>query len=313
MKPKISILVAAYNVAEYLDQCLDSIVGQTYSNLEIIIVDDGSTDATGAICDHFKKADKRVKVIHQANGGLSAARNAGLKAAKGDFVMFVDGDDFIKPDMVQKLCDASVDADVVICGYQIFPGSENIRPEEKIYSGEAATIDLLTNQEDYMVVSWNKLYKRELFDGIIFPLGKKHEDNLTTYKIFPKAKKVVCISDPLYYYVQRKNSIMQTVSVKEHLDIKMEAAIEAKEYFKDEPKFLAAAEIAELLAVFAFINNIISGKLSGDLKPYFAWLKENKQTLFKNQFASTKLKTYIKLATTGGGTGYRLFRKIKND
>jgi hypothetical protein len=93
----------------------------------------------------------------------------------------------------------------------------------------------------------------------------------------------------------------------------MEAAIEAKEYFKDEPKFLAAAEIAELLAVFTFINNIISGKMSDDLKPYFAWLKENKQTLFKNQFISTKLKTYIKLATTGGGTGYRLFRKVKND
>ena len=312
MKPKISILVAAYNVAEYLEQCLKSIIGQTYQNLEIVIVDDGSTDATGAICDHYKKSDKRVKVIHQANAGLSAARNVGLKTATGDFVMFVDGDDFIKPNMAEKLYDNLADADVVICGYQIFPGSKNIRPEAKIYSGEDATIDLLINQEDYMVVSWNKLYKRELFKGIEFPLGKKHEDSLTTYKVLVKAKKVAIIGDPLYYYVQRENSIMKTIAVSEHLGIKMEASIEAKEHFASDPKLFAAAEIAELLTVFAFLNNIISGKMSGDTVKYTDWLTENKQRLFKNQFITTKLKTYINLATKGGGAFYRVFRKIKH-
>ncbi|MBR6965248.1 glycosyltransferase [Candidatus Saccharibacteria bacterium] len=310
MNPKVSVLVAAYNVSEYLEKCLESIAQQTYKELEIIIVDDGSTDDTNQICQQFAKSDSRIKLIQQKNAGLSAVRNAGLKVATGDFVMFVDGDDFIDKRMVEEL--VKQNADIVVCGYKTVPKGDIKAPTNKKLSGQDAAIELLTEQENYMVVSWNKLYRRELFKDIKFPIGKKHEDSLTTYKILAAAKTVVYLDKPLYFYVQRSGSIMDKVGIKERLAIKMDAATEAKKYFAKQPELLQAAEISELLAVFSYLDNIAAGNLKANSKKYYDWLEQNKQQLLKNQFMTPKLETYIKMATKLDGTFYRLFRRIKH-
>lgn len=310
MKPKISVLIAAYNVAEYLEKCLESVIKQTYKNIEIIVVDDGSTDDTSKLCDRFAESDSRIKVIHQKNSGLSAARNAGLKAATGDFVFFVDGDDFLSEEAIEELI--KHDADIVVCGYKTVPKGEIEAPANKKLSGQEATIELLTEQENYMVVSWNKLYRRELFKDIEFPVGKKHEDSLTTYKILAKAKTVIYIDKPLYFYVQRPGSIMEQAEVEKRLAVKMDAATEAKAYFAEQPQLLQAAEISELLAVFAYLDNITAGNLKDDSRKYYGWIGQNKQKLLKNQFMTPKLETYIKMATKLDGAFYRLFRKIKH-
>ena len=204
------------------------------------------------------------------------------------------------------------EADIVVCGYKTVPKGNVEAPVNKTISGQEAAIELLTEQENYMVVSWNKLYRRELFKNIEFPVGKKHEDSLTTYKLLAKAKTVAYLDKPLYFYVQRSGSIMDKAEIKERLAIKMQAATEAKENFAKQPKLLQAAEISELLAVLSYIDNITAGNLKADSRKYYDWIRDNKQRLLKNQFITPKLETYIKMATGLDGAFYRLFRRIKH-
>ena len=310
--PKISVLVAAYNIEKYISKCIESILAQTYENLEIIIIDDGSSDDTLKICEDFAKTAANIKVIHQQNQGLSAVRNNGLKAATGEMVTFIDGDDYIEKDYVEKLFKAMNDSDISVCGHKKVPGVEFEIPKNEMISGKAATVKLLTEQENYQIVSWGKLYRRELFDDILFPVGKKNEDSLTTYKVLAAAKKVSFIDKPLYYYVQRKDSIMGSGKLKEQLDNKMLAAKEAGEYFKKDKELSEAAKIAELLAVYSYLDNIIAGRLKGNQKQYFDWLKENSSVLKKNKYVTKRLKKYLTMSTFCGGILYKMFRKIKN-
>lgn len=213
-------------VEPYLKRAVDSIRNQTYQNLEIILVDDGSKDQCGKICDDYAKADNRIVVIHKENGGLSDARNAGLDVASGDFIMFVDSDDYIAPDCVETLlgCLKEHDADVSMCSYAVTDSTEcdesifivgNDRKYE--YDGSVEICDrrkLLSNLYDanhrdatYFIVSWNKIYKASLWDGIRFPKGKIHEDEATTYKIYDRAKKGVYLHKPLYGYFSAPDSI----------------------------------------------------------------------------------------------------------
>ena len=314
MKPKVSILVAAYNVSDYLSECLKSIQNQTYSNFEVIIIDDGSTDQTLKIAKETAKDDVRFKVIHQKNQGLSAVRNRGIKEATGEYIAFVDGDDWLNIYFLEKLIEDIVKnkSDISVCGFESIPDHKKESPAKQCLSGEQATINLLTMQENYQIVSWNKLYKKSLFENIEFPVGKKHEDSLTTYKVFAAAKKVSFINDSLYYYRVRKGSIMSSVKLNDRLNQKLGAAVEAKEYFKSNIRLRQAAEISELLAYFTFLDNIIASRLK--IKPYFVekWLKENKVRLFKNPLLTKKLKVYLISATNLDGISYKIFRKIKH-
>lgn len=216
MEELISIIVPVYNIEKYIEKCIRSIISQTYQNLEIILVDDGSTDKSGKICDKYAQIDTRIFVIHKKNEGLSDARNSGLEVCKGRYIGFIDGDDWIANDMYEFLHRTLTEyqADIAVCGHYI-------EDDEGVYDSECSDGSLIiyncrdavcTVVEDKEIHSyaWDKLYKRELFDGIRYPAGRYVQDIFTTYKVFGKASKVVCNNQPKYYYYQRKNSIQRT-------------------------------------------------------------------------------------------------------
>ncbi len=231
MQPLISIIIPVYKIEKFIDKCIKSIISQTYRNLEIILVDDGSPDKCPSICDKYAKIDNRIKVIHKPNGGLSDARNAGIDICKGDYIGFVDGDDYISENMYEHLLDHCIkcNADMSICGiYAIDEDYSNLsiyNPmiyKETILSNIQALNHLFLTFDVNFEVAWNKLYKRNLFfnkDNIRYPYGKLHEDTYTTYKLLYYANNIAVFNEPLYYYVQRSGSIMKRIpSVSQIMD-----------------------------------------------------------------------------------------------
>lgn len=223
MEELISIIVPVYNVEKYLEKCVKSIIKQTYKNIEIILVDDGSKDNSGKICDELEKIDNRIKVIHKENGGLSDARNAGLKIATGKYIGFVDSDDYIKEDMFETLYKLNKEnnSDISIVSYY------EIYNERVISVRESKELEILNKIEaikelliDTKIQSyaWNKLFKKELFNNIEFPTNKNFEDIATTLLLFEKANKIVLLEDPKYYYVRRDDSIVGVKNYKTYKD-----------------------------------------------------------------------------------------------
>lgn len=218
----ISVIVPIYNIERYLRRCLDSIINQSYSNLEIILVDDGSTDNSGKICDEYKLKDDRVLVVHKYNGGLSDARNAGIDKSKGDYIGFVDGDDVIHKDMYLVLLEQLIlnDADMSICRFDRFTDSD-CKPTmfisnekyklnkiiSKCVNQEYALKECLSTKR-YSVSAWSKLYKRDIFKDIRFPKGYEMEDWAIIIDSILKCKNIALIDNVLYYYYQRENGIM---------------------------------------------------------------------------------------------------------
>jgi len=204
----ISVIVPVYNVEPYLRKCLDSIVGQTYRDLEILVIDDGSTDGSGAICDEYIQ-DGRVRVFHTENRGLSAARNLGLDNATGDWIGFVDSDDWIEPDMYEVLLRKAEEtgADIVECGYYNEYPNEIVERgrKELMLSGNDALEMLLKGNLSNSV--WNKLWKKRCFATIRYPIGRIYEDVATTYLVFYSAKSICSISDCKYHYYWRPSSL----------------------------------------------------------------------------------------------------------
>ena len=237
MDKKISVIVPIYNVEKYLSQCIDSIINQTYKNLEIILVNDGSPDKCGAICDEYSNKDERIKVIHKKNGGLSDARNAGLDIATGDFISFVDSDDWIDIDtyeiMMNNIIKYNADIAVSNINYVYDEKSKPKYNEENIhiFNREEAMNELIHDGLVQAVV-WNKIYKKELLYNMKFKVGKLNEDEFFTYKICARAEKIVYIPNTLYQYRQRENSIMSTYSLK-RLD-SVEALYERLNFIKNE-------------------------------------------------------------------------------
>lgn len=219
----ISIIVPVYNVEKYLEKCIESIINQTYKNLQIILVDDGSKDNSGKICDEFKLKDNRIEVIHKTNGGLSDARNAGLKIAKGDYIGFVDSDDYIEKDMFETLVGLieKNNADIsIVSFYEIYNnliiGVRNSKELIELSKIEAIRELLIDNRiQSY---AWNKLFKKELFKDLEFPVNKNFEDIATTLLLFEKADKVVLYEEPKYYYQRRDDSIVGIRNYKTYKD-----------------------------------------------------------------------------------------------
>ena len=207
----ITVIVPVYNVEDYLDRCVDTLINQTYSDLEIILVDDGSTDNSGAMCDKYAQRDSRIKVIHQVNQGLSAARNSGLDIATGDYIFLCDSDDYLQKDALEKLlCKMNRDhANIVACGITMVGDREGLVTDTHpgIWSGHESVIQMMRNN-NLCSVAWNKLYKRELFEGVRYPVGMLHEDEATTYKLLYRAGIVSYTPVPYYNYFQRNSSIM---------------------------------------------------------------------------------------------------------
>lgn len=214
----VSVIVPIYNVEDYLPKCIDSIICQTYKNIEIILVDDGSPDSCGQICENYKKKDSRIKVIHKENGGLSDARNAGICRAKGSYYVFIDSDDYIHERMIETLVEGvvSTGADIAVCSFKNVKEDEIIDIHSGINTGSYKLISEDIDRLSYFygdkytefTVAWNKIYPASFFKEIKYPKGKIHEDEFTTYKLLELAKKIVYIDVPLYYYVSRSSSIM---------------------------------------------------------------------------------------------------------
>ena len=225
-KDLITVIVPVYNVEKYLRKCIDSILNQTYTNLEIILVDDGSPDNCGQICDEYAQNDGRIKVIHKTNGGLSDTRNNGIDNSLGKYITFVDSDDYIETQYVQKLYDAIQVNNTKIsqCNITIIndngeilerKGYENIL----IKAGKEMLEELYGEHWIENVVAWNKMYARELFKELRYPIGKIHEDEFTTYKVLYNVDNIAIVNDYLYNYRKNENSITERKFNLKRLDI----------------------------------------------------------------------------------------------
>ena len=205
MRDLISVIIPIYKVEKYLCRCVDSVLAQTYTNMEIILVDDGSPDNCPVMCDEYARQDSRVKVIHQENAGLSGARNAGIDMAQGQWLAFVDSDDYLAADFLEQLYQACVDTDssLSVCRWEYVRGEtipEHGTGETRVYTGREMLANLYVPDGAYFVVAWNKLYRKELFEDIRYPLGRIHEDEATTYRIYDKVKKAAYVDRSLYGY-----------------------------------------------------------------------------------------------------------------
>lgn len=240
----VSVIVPIYKVEKYLCECVDSIISQSYSNLEIILVDDGSPDKCPEICDEYAQKDSRIKVIHKPNGGLSDARNAGIEIAKGEYLSFVDSDDVIHRQMIEVLMKPLIeDKSVKMSACQFlefddgkeFDKNQEVKPLETIDFQEYFT-------KKICVIACAKIYEKSLFENIKFPLGRYHEDEFTTYKVCYEAKKVAYTDSQMYFYRQREGSIMNSMSVKRMTDI--------HDALKEQIDFFLEKHITRLYAKF---------------------------------------------------------------
>ena len=236
----ISIVVPVYNVQEYLEECVFSIIAQTYSRLEIILVNDGSTDESGLLCEKISQKDSRIKVLHKENGGLSDARNVGVACAGGEYIVFVDSDDVVHPQMIQILYEEMIknNAELSFCAHRKIQSIEEISfqknisiIENNVMSGIQCIENMYSDLSIDMVVAWNKMYKREYLVNHPYPLGRIHEDEFITYKVLFPLQRCVYIKSQLYYYRQRKDSITQQKFNLRELDL-LDAYEERKNYFK---------------------------------------------------------------------------------
>ena len=223
--PLISIVVPVYNVEQYLRECVQSLLSQTYPNIEILLIDDGSSDGCPQICDAYTLLDPRVRAVHKTNGGLSEARNVGLDLAAGEWIGFVDSDDVILPTMFERLLESTqaTDSQIAVCNFSEF---KNVNPtlirergvkEQQTLTGRDACA-LLMSDNELQNYAWNKLYALSLWEGIRFPVGQKYEDVNTIYKLFERARQVVLIPDALYRYRLRSNSIVGSKSLAGEFD-----------------------------------------------------------------------------------------------
>lgn len=280
---KISIIVPVYNIAQYLARCLDSIINQTYKNLEIIIVDDGSVDSSREIIEEYKKKDSRIISIFKENSGVSDTRNLGIESATGDYIGFVDGDDYIEPNMFEFLMDNAIkhNADISHCGYQmVFPSRTDYyynTGEVIVQDNNKGVLDLLQGTIIEPGI-WNKLYKRSVIGDVRMPSGIRiNEDFLFNVMVFANAEKSVFEDKPMYHYILRKNSAA-TSSISEHKLFDGETVRERiVELFKDNGKIYPAA-----------VNNLLGYEIS--LMRTFGTCKEAKPFLHRKKAVKDRIK-----------------------
>lgn len=292
-KDLVSIIVPVYNVEKYLRQCIDSIINQTYKNIEIILVDDGSTDNSGKICDEYAKKDKRIKVIHKKNGGLSDARNVGIEKATGETLSFVDSDDFVEEDMIETMFNELIKKNVkiVVHGYYIKKAEKiahkKINEEKVISDMEAIKLCFCDNNFGFYV--WNKIYKKELFEKIRFPKGKNSEDRYVVPRLIKNAKEVYYNSSPIYYYLQRDESIVHS---KEKINFD---ALDADNYlvkyieenYKELEKLAQKSLINDSLIIYNKMylqnkmNKNMERRIYKNIKKYYIKIKKKENVKFR--------------------------------
>lgn len=230
MNELVSVIVPVYNVAKYLPKCIDSILNQTYRNLEVLLVDDGSTDESGRICDEYAQKDSRIRVFHKENGGQSTARNFALDEIKKEgFIAFVDSDDYIEPCMIEKMVESAMEynAEMVVCGAIMQTEFREVQ--------DHTSFEIIDTPHDLMKrylesdaikgLLWNKLYRAYLWEDVRFPAWRASEDNATSYKVFDKVNRTVVLPENFYHYVIRGSSTEQNIVIENHF-VSIDAAEE---------------------------------------------------------------------------------------
>lgn len=308
MNSLISVIVPIFKVEEYLSRCVDSILNQTYKNLEIILVDDGSPDNCGKICDDYVDKDNRIKVVHKKNGGLSDARNAGIAVATGEYISFIDSDDYIALDFFETLYNTmqSEKSYIVECSVVKFYEDDHFDDfcDNNIINNYNTQEGLsgLISENPFKQHVWNKLYKSSLVLDIPFAVGRLNEDEFWTYQIFGRAKKITRINKTMYYYFQRKGSIMGTSYSLRRLDA-LEGKMNRQEYIeKNFPKLVTQAKI-DLFGSCMFAYQNVLKYMQGEEK------KKAKDIIYKYKEKRTLSRAEINIIV-GSSKKYYKFAKI---
>jgi glycosyltransferase involved in cell wall biosynthesis len=299
---KVSVIIPVYNVEQYLDKCMESIINQTYRNLNIILVDDGSTDKSGELCDVYANKDDRIRVIHKENGGISSARNAALDIITGDYICFVDSDDYAAYNMVETLLSAALenDCEIAICGHYT-EHDGNITVEEPLVTATQLmnteeAISALIDDVTVNNYAWDKIYKKCIFEEMRFPVGRAYEDMAIMFKVFYNAHNICRIPDCLYYYQKRTGSISDHINDKRKWYKNCCAIIDAK---TDCIKFLQEIGNKQLeqKGMASLIPTIYAGIRLSDLfknkeqqNIYMLYLSEHKSEIESNPYVNKKNK-----------------------
>lgn len=270
--PLISVVVPVYNVEPYLDRCVKSIVSQTYKNLQIILVDDGSTDKSGEMCDEYSKKDTRIIVIHKKNGGLSDARNVGIEIANGQYITFIDSDDSVENDMIEYLyyLVKNYNCRMSLCTHAIvFNDGDKIKRigngiEEKLTDKEC--IERMCYHKFIDTSAWAKLYETSIFKTIKYPKGKLFEDIGTTYKTFMECKSIACGYKPKYYYYVRSNSIVTSSFSVRKLDLIEMTDKMATDVLSVYPELVKPVLCRKVYSRFSTLNQMLNTGECGDVK-----------------------------------------------
>lgn len=305
--PIISVIIPVYNVEKYLCQCLDSVINQTYKNLEIILVDDGSTDDSGKICNEYAKRDRRIIVVHKNNGGLSDARNAGIDICKGEYVSFVDSDDWLDLDMYEIFISKIIEhnADIVSCGYVLeFANKKfNCNLANIIIDGNDKVLQNLFYNKNFPNAVWGKVYNKNIFEKLRFPIGKIYEDMLIKYDILKKSQKVVILKSTFYHYRQRSNSIMNDINIEKIKEKIAVCEIIIKKIKKENSLLLPQAYHQLYKHYISVTDDIVNLNISKEQKKYIinqikCFIRKNIKNIIFNKTINFKAKIGFLLIAT---------------
>lgn len=311
----ISVIVPIYKVEAYLDGCINSIVNQTYTDVEIILVDDGSPDKCGAICDTWAKRDHRIRVIHKENGGLSDARNVGMAAASGEYIAFVDSDDTLEPTFLEELHTAIVryHADIAECAMDYVDEQDRLlrhrgAADIPVMEKTEAIRRLVLEDGIYQTVV-NKLYRRSVIEGVPFEKGKCHEDDFWTYQIFDRIERLVVIQNPLYHYLQRGTGIMGSAYSLRRLDA-LEARFRRMEYLQKDPRLaLLTRQQLQYDCLFHYqcsLRYLTGAEQEQALQRIREIMKQNPRVPLKEMTSAWKQRIWLELFRIAPGLTARL-------
>lgn len=319
----ISVIVPVYNVEEYLERCVNSLLNQSYKDIEILLVDDGSTDKSGGICEAYRRQDSRVRVFHKKNGGLSDARNFGIEKAKGEYLTFVDSDDYVSPNYLQSLHEMLIqkEADISMCSYMKTKENtvecyDKVNASEIVLLKNEETLEKMLYRNGVDSYSWGKLYKKELFDDIEFPVGKLFEDVWIMHRIYDRANLVAFNPARLYFYFQRQGSIVNSQFSTRKMD-QVFASEEVLRFIKSKYPKLTNAAISKLFIASIDIFRRIPGKdrYKKEKKYLKAIIKKYRMNVWKDK----KNKKFTRLIAVASfvniewfSLGGRLFQFLKD-
>lgn len=316
-KDLISIVIPVYNIENYIEKCIKSIVQQTYENIEIIIVDDGSTDSSGTLCDQLGRNDKRIIVIHKENGGLSDARNKGIDRASGKYICFIDGDDFIAEDFITTLYNSlkNNNADLAVCEFDYIDNNGK-RINHPIDSGALRilnthdAIQILLQQKPYSNSACGKMFKLADFDNIKFPYRRLYEDTATVYKLFLKCNKVVFTAKAMYYYVWRNQSISKSGFSINQMDGLYYAELMVNEIVTVFPDLDELGMCRVLDPCISLMRTMPKDLYKNEYDIIWDKIKQIRKTVIKSRYSSPKRRIYALLSFLGERSFIQLIKKL---